>query len=156
MLAVAPLRSTRITRFLRYYERLRLPRRPPLDVMSSALRSFFLAGLPGSCPVLSAHAVPFHPGEPSDCIFSFLRRWFWLHPIRQTGRSHPWCHEAVSGSLALRLTHLPSEASPVGLLRPVLVGLHAVREIYMMNSFQFTRTARLFLAHRTTQNTRTE
>ena len=34
-----------------------------------------------------------------------------LHHIRQTGHSH-WCHEAVPGSLSLRLTPLPYEASP--------------------------------------------
>jgi hypothetical protein len=33
-------------------------------------------------PDLSAHAVPFHPGEPNGCFFSFLHRWCWLHLIR--------------------------------------------------------------------------
>ena len=37
----------------------------------------------GSSIVLSTHAVPFHPGEPDDCLLSFLRRQFWFRHIRQ-------------------------------------------------------------------------
>lgn len=55
--------------------------------------------------VLSTHAVPFHPGEPDDCIRSFLRRLCWFRHIRQVDRSL-WFNEAVSGSLALRLASL--------------------------------------------------
>jgi len=39
---------------------------------------------------------------------------------------------------------LPSRAGP--LLEPSLVRLHAEQAIYMVNSFQFTRSARLILA----------
>jgi hypothetical protein len=41
---------------------------------------------------------------------------FGLHQIRKTGRSHPFTfHEAVLGSLSLRLTPLSHGASPVGI-----------------------------------------
>jgi len=42
--------------------------------------------------------------------------------------------------------HLPS--SPAPLLGRALVRLHAEQAIYMVNSFQFTRSARLILAYR--------
>jgi hypothetical protein len=41
---------------------------------------------------------------------------------------------------------LPS--SPTPLLRPALVWLHVEQAIYMVNSFQFTRSTRLTLAYR--------
>jgi hypothetical protein len=51
---------------------------------------------------------------------------------------------AESGSLALRLTGSPPD-TPVPLLEPTLARLHAEQAIYMVNSFQFTRSARLIL-----------
>src|SRR5216684_4593827 len=42
---------------------------------------------------------------------------------------------------------LPSPL-PAPLLKPALVRLHAEQAIYMVNSFQFTRSARLVLAYR--------
>jgi hypothetical protein len=118
MSSARPLRSTGITPLLRYYGPLRLPLRSACR-LCLPLGGLPLGGSPrpaqsrakGSSTVLSAHAVPFHPGEPDDCIFSFLHHQYWLHPIRKTGHSH-WCNEAEPGSLALRLTPLPLEASP--------------------------------------------
>ena len=52
--------------------------------------------------------------------------------------------EAESGSLALRLTGSPPD-TPVPLLQPTLARLHAEQAIYMVNSSQFTRSARLIL-----------
>jgi hypothetical protein len=54
-------------------------------------------------------------------------------------------HEAEPGSLALRLTCLPCKAPAVRLQRP-LARLPAERVISRVNSFQFTRSARLILA----------
>ncbi len=110
MLSVKPLRSTGITLLLRYYGLLRPPLRP-VQPLCIPLGLFLLAGLPGSSVVLSTHAVPFHPGEPDDCLLSFLRHQYWFRHIRQGVHSH-WFNEAVSGSLALRLASLSHEASP--------------------------------------------
>ena len=110
MLSLKPLRSTGITLLLRYYGLLRPPLRP-VQPLCIPLGLFLLAGLPGSSVVLSTHAVPFHPGEPDDCLLSFLRHQYWFRHIRQGVHSH-WFNEAVSGSLALRLASLSNEASP--------------------------------------------
>jgi hypothetical protein len=55
-------------------------------------------------------------------------------------------NEAESGSLALRLTGSPREASPHGLLRLTLARLPAEWAIDRVSSFQLTRSARLILA----------
>ena len=73
---------------------------------------FACQGLPGSSIVLSMHAILLHPGEPCGCSFSFLHRRCWLRHLRKVGHSH-LSIEAVSGSLALRLTSLPPKASPI-------------------------------------------
>src|SRR5271157_4022437 len=70
----------------------------------------------------------------------------WLHPSRRTGHLRIPI-EAESGSLALRLACSPPD-SPIPSLELALVRLHAEQAIYMVNSFQFTRSARLFLAYR--------
>src|SRR5580693_333712 len=64
----------------------------------------------------------------------------WLHPCRRTGHLR-FSIEAESGSLALRLTCSPRD-SPASSLRLALVWLHAEQAIYMVNSFQFTRSTR--------------
>src|SRR5437868_15515173 len=70
----------------------------------------------------------------------------WLHPRRRTGHLRIPI-EAESGSLPLRLA-CSSPESLTPLRKPSLVRLHAEQAIYMVNSFQFTRSARLFLAYR--------
>jgi hypothetical protein len=55
------------------------------------------------------------------------------------------------GSLALQLTCSPRKASPTGLLQSALARLLVERVIYKVNSFQFTRSARLSLALRITR-----
>jgi hypothetical protein len=70
----------------------------------------------------------------------------WLHPSRRTGHLRIPI-EAESGSLALRLTCSPPD-SPVPSLGLALVRLHAEQATYTVNSFQFTRSARLILAYR--------
>ena len=71
----------------------------------------------------------------------------WLHPSRRTGHLR-FPIEAESGSLALRLACSPPDL-PVPLLRLALVRLHAEQAIYMVNSFQLTRSTRLILAYPT-------
>ena len=71
-----------------------------------------------------------------------------LHPSRRTGHFRIPI-EAESGLLALRLACLP-----MPMLRqmdysiPRLLGYMSEQAIYMANSFQFTRSARLILAYR--------
>ena len=55
-------------------------------------------------------------------------------------------NEAEMGSLMLRLTCSPHQSSKPRLLATTLVRLPAERAIRRMNSFQFTRSARLILA----------
>src|SRR5208282_1207075 len=55
-------------------------------------------------------------------------------------------NEAESGSLALRLTGSPHEASPHGLLRLTLARLPVEWAIDRVSSFQPTRSARFILA----------
>src|SRR2546422_952954 len=56
-------------------------------------------------------------------------------------------HEAEPGSLALRLACSPREASPTGLLLLTLAWLIVERAINNVYTFQYTRSARLVLAH---------
>jgi hypothetical protein len=78
------------------------------------------------------------------CLCLLLhQRSVWLHLSRQAGHLRIPI-EAQSGSLALRLTGSPPD-SPVPLLKPTLVWLHVEQAIYIVNSFQFTRSARLIL-----------
>jgi len=56
-----------------------------------------------------------------------------------------WCNEAESSSLALRLTGLPSRASPWGLLLSAPGWLHDGHHFVMLFTFQFSREARLRL-----------
>ena len=100
----------------------------------------------GSSADLSLRAAPSHPGKSGDCFYPLLHR-------RSQASSHladwplPLRNEADTGSLALRLTGLPLEASPNGLLRSTLDWLHVEWVIHMVSSFHLTRSARLGLAH---------
>src|SRR5713226_4547788 len=83
--------------------------------------------------------TPEGPLAASACCFT---SGLWLHPSRRTGHLRLPI-EAESGSLALRLACSPPESLSVPLLEPTLVRLHVEQAIYMVNSFQFTRSARL-------------
>ena len=152
MFPVRPLRSTVVTRFSAttslsdsrpaHFVRLFIPS-TLLVVLPTAL-----PGLPGSSTSLYTRAVPFHPGESGDCWHPLLHRRLLASTISEVWPLSSWCNEAVPGSLALRLTCSPPEASPVGLLPLTLVRLLVARVIDKVNPLQFTRPARLFLAHR--------
>jgi len=117
--------------------------RRPLVAFAPALQ-----GLPGSSTDLSTRAVPNHPGRSAGCVRLLLhQRSVWLHPRRRTGHLR-FPIEAASGSLALRLACSPPESLPVPLLKPTLVRLHVEQAIYMVNSFQFTKSARLLPGNR--------
>ena len=154
MFPVRPLRSTVVTRFSAttslsdsrpgHLVRLFIPS-TLLVVLPTAL-----PGLPGSSTSLYTRAVPFHPGESGDCWHPFLHRRLLASTISEVWPLSYWCNEAVPGLLALRLTCSPPEASPVALLPLTLSRLLVARVIDKVNSLQFTRPARLFLAHRNT------
>src|SRR5262249_48903043 len=63
-----------------------------------------------------------------------------------------WCHEAETGSLALRLTSSPSRAPTTRLPASPPSRLHGERAIAMVSTFHLTRSTRLSLAHRNTRN----
>ena len=149
--SVRPLRSTGVTPLLHYYGPLRFPtgplRRLCIPAARCSLARAAWPGLPGSSTDLSTRAVPSHPGRSAGCFCLLLhQRSVWLHPSRRTGHLRIPI-EAEPGSLALRLTCSPPD-SPAALRLLALVRLHAEQAIYMVNSFQFTRSARLILAYR--------
>lgn len=108
-------------------------------------------GLPGSLTDLSTRAVPFHPGKPDECMHPLLlRRWQalasladWPLPISVT---RPKWVRLRYGSRVRRTRLRTADCSA-----PALDWLPAERAIYRMNTSQFTRSARLSLAHRRTR-----
>jgi hypothetical protein len=130
----------------------------PLRLPAAASTELFIPphcrhGCP--CPLRRVSQVPrlFCPRAPSvptpESSAGAPARFFpadiRLHPTWKTGRFH-LRNEAKTGSLALRLTCSPHQASSGRLLCRTLVWLLVERAIYKVNSFQFTRTARLILA----------
>ena len=103
---------------------------------SQAPRLIFPRALPPTTP----------EGPMAACACCFTTGLLWLHPSRRTGHLRLPI-EAESGSLALRLACSPHK-SPAPSLELAFVWLHAEQAIYMVNSFQFTRSARLILAYR--------
>ena len=116
--------------------------RAPPGRASQALKR---EALPLICPRALSPTTP--EGPLAACACYFPSGLVWLHPSRRTGHLRIPI-EAESGLLALRLACSPPESSPVPLLKLALVRLHAEQAIYMVNSFQFTRSARLILAYR--------
>ena len=110
--------------------------RSPPGRASQAPRLIFPRALPPSTP----------EGPLAAFACCFTRGLVWLHPSRRTGHLRIPI-EAESGSLALRLACSPPDAPAASLLL-ALVRLHAEQAIYMVNSLQFTRSARLTLAYR--------
>ena len=149
MLSVRPLCSTGVTPLPRYYGPLRLPARaapgyvfpavrwslslPPCRV-SQVPRLIFPCALSpttpegplGACPLLPHRCQASSSGRLATSV---LR------------------NEAESGSLALRLACLPPQFRPTHCSDSRPFGYMLERAIYMVNSFQFTRSARLILAY---------
>ncbi len=122
----------------------------PLTVMYS--RYALALRLPGGSPRLldgSVHARCPQPPRKArwvlTCCFPTGVR---LHPSRRTGHLRIPI-EAEPSSLALRLACLPIPMlRQMGFSIPRLLGYMSEQAIYMVNSFQFTRSARLILAYR--------
>ena len=98
--------------------------------------------------LITAHPLPTTPEGPASALACcFLTGVFRLHPARRTGRLR-LANEAESGSLALRLACRPCQVRQIDFSIPRLLGYMSEQAIYMVNSFQFTRSARLILAYR--------
>ena len=133
--------------------RLSQPEATALRVMSSpqhlGLSRLFPvpSGLPGSSADLSPRAVSYHPGRSDECSYPLLPHRCQASPL-SGGLATFQC---ITGPNRVRLRCglrvRPCKASPEGLLPLALAGLLVERVIYKVNSFQFTRSARLVLAH---------
>ena len=152
-----PLRSTGITPLPRYYEPVRLPAVADRRVMSSAAAVNAAAPHAGPPRFLDRSVRARRPHSPRKA-----RR---VHmPVASpsvsgftiSGRLATFtrCNEAVSGSLALRLTRSLPGASPRGLLHATSESLPVERAIDRVTSFHVTRSVRLFLAHRISRTER--
>jgi len=141
-LSAGLLGFTGITRLRGYYEPLRLPHGP--------WPGYLFPTHVGQWP--TRHRPPVRVSQVPDCSVGIRRP---LSPRRVRplhvfvaarsisgftlfgGLATPTlCHEAETGSLALRLTPSPSEASSAGLLRRPLGQLHGERTISMASTFQ--------------------
>jgi hypothetical protein len=124
----------------------------PLAVMHSRLRGcVFLRRSPDRVsqvprPICPCALPPLTPGSPAIASTHYFIAGFRLHPY-PADWPLPLRNEADPGSLALRLTGSPFEASPDGSLRPTLDWLHVEWAIHMVSSFHLTRSAKLGLAH---------
>ena len=87
------------------------------------------------------------PGSPAAVYARCFANGFRFHP---SGRltAPICCNEAAMGSLALRLTPSPSQASTAWLPITPPSRLHGERAIPMVSTFQLTRSTRLSLTHR--------
>jgi hypothetical protein len=149
--ALRPLRSTGVTPLPHYYEPVRLPAAAARRVMSSPVALGAAAHHAGSPRFLDRSMCARRPHSPRKV------RWV-LVPVASpsvagftiSGRlaTFTWCNEAVSGSLALRLTQSLPGASPRGLLHTTSGSLPVERAIDRVTSFHVTRSVRLVLAHR--------
>jgi hypothetical protein len=132
----------------RYYKPVRLPTRPPpgLCLPPGRWLNATSPGLPGSSTDLSSHAASHHPGRSHACSHPLLPRPYQASP-RSGGLATLPC---IAGPNRVRwrcgLRVRPGKASPEGSLPLALAGLLVARVIYKVNSFQFTRSARLVLA----------
>jgi len=102
-------------------------------------------------PICRDALSPFTPESPAGASVQGFPVRCGLHPFRRTGHSH-WCNEAESGLLNVTARRFaPTRLRLWRLLSTPLVGLHAFWTLYMVNSSQFTRSARFILAHRKTR-----
>ena len=111
-------------------------------------------GLPGSLTDLSTRAVPYHPGKPDECSLPLLPRRLqasssladWPLPLCVT-RPNRVRLRYGSGVRFPELHRTDCSATAPG-------SLSAERVIRRVNSFQFTRSVRLGLAHQRTRRKR--
>jgi hypothetical protein len=107
-----------------------------------------LKDLPGSSTDLSTRAAPNHPGRPGRCLPVASPPVSGFILVGGLTTFH-FPNEAESGSLALRLACSPIPRSrQIDFSIPRLLGYMSEQAIYMVNSFQFTRSTRLILAYR--------
>jgi hypothetical protein len=167
------LGSTGITPLPRYYEPIRIPTVNTERVIDSPTalplrRNPFALGitsdLPGSSADLSTRALPYHPGQPHRFFRSFIPGGWQASPHSEGWPLSITCNEAETGSLTLgsRLRRLGSDTThcPCNLLQKAGLTphawlpsrdrprLHSERAIYMSDTFQSDRSARLGLAYR--------
>ena len=102
--------------------------------VSQAPRLIFPRALPPTTPE--------GPLAASACCFT--SGLVWLHPSRRTGHLRIPI-EAESGSLTLRLACSPLPIRQIDFSTPRWPGYMSEQAIYMVNSFQFTKSARLIL-----------
>jgi hypothetical protein len=155
MSTLRPLCSTVVTRFLATTS---LSDSRPVHVMQLCipasrlclllLPSTALSGLPGPPRLFFPRALsPLTPASPATALVRYFVAGGRLLHFRQSGRSLLSVNEAESGSLTLRLACL-ARARPrqQDCSHSRSHALLVARTIDKVNSFQFTRTARLCLA----------
>jgi hypothetical protein len=102
------------------------------------------SGLSGSSQICRRPLSPLTPGSPSAAYARCFTDGVWFHLLWKADHCH-WFHEAETGSLALRLTSLPSRAPTTWLPTPPPSKLHGERASAMISTFQLTRSTRLTL-----------
>lgn len=171
------LGSTGITPLPRYYEPLRIPTvnagpvidsRPALSLRRNPFALGITSDLPGSSADLSTRALPYHPGQSHRFLRSFIPGGWQASPSLE-GWPLPYKrNEAETGSLALgsrlrrqgnRNTHCSCNLLQRAGLTPHVwlpardrPRLHIERAIYMSDTFQSDRSARLGLAYQRAQS----
>ena len=152
MLSVRPLRSTGITPLLRYYGPLRLPLRfacrlcLPLGVLPLGGPPRFLCQIHLAL-IFRRTPSPSTPESPTNAFTRYFSVGGRLPHLGQAGRSHsgvtrPNRVRLRYGSHVRRTRLRAADCSD-----NALVWLPVERVIHRVNSFQFTRSARLGLAH---------
>ena len=176
MTEVRLLGSTEITPLPSYYEPLRIPTvntervidsPPALSLQRNPFALGITSDLPGSSTDLSTRALPYHPGQPHRFLRSFIPGGWQASPHSAGWPLSYKCNEAETGSLTLgsRLRRQgfqalrPFSTKRTGLTPHVWLPsrdrprLHIERAIYMSDSFQSDRSARLSLAYQKSQKT---
>ncbi len=132
----------------RYYGPLRHPL-GRLRLWIPAPRWLFASqeGFPGSSADLSTRAAPNHPGRPGECLPVTSPPVSGFIPVgglatsiflSRPNRVHLRCGSRVR----------PYPVRQIDFSTPRWLGYMSEQAIYMVNSFQFTRSARLILAYR--------
>lgn len=175
MTEVRPLGSTGVTPLPGYYGPLRIPTvhtkqvidsPPVLSIQRNPFASGSTSDLPGSSADLSTHALPNHPGQSHRFFRSFIPGGWQASPPSEGWPLSNKRNEAETGSLALGsrlrrqgryIPFAPYYSQGTGLTPHVWLParnrprLHAEQAIYMSDTFQSDRSARLGLAYQRTR-----